>query len=249
MPDHFRLRRLIVPFSLTLATVLSTDQAGAHQFEDGYIERAVAVRIRDRHVRIEYSIGLNDATMKKFMHRWPNDQGLYEQFQQEQTENNAKPNPDDQKNDSPTEQPINLPEDGSLVNEIDLIRAFAKVATPQLKNGLRVLSNNQPLILKLVSATPSPKHHATLETVWTAQLPPDAMVELSVQDNNFLQQPGGIKYSLKTSGSSMTLRSNVAPILIRSTRIGLDSVTADQRLLAPGIKAGIRVLPEPAPTK
>ena len=81
-----------------------------------------------------------------------------------------------------------------------------------------------------------------LETVWTFQLPPDAMVELSIQDTNFLKQPGGIKYSLKTSGSSMTLRSNVAPIQIRSTRIGLDSVDIRQRLLASGIQAAIRVL-------
>jgi len=232
-----------------LAAVLWTDHAVAHQFEDGYIERAIAVRIRDRHVRIEYSIGLNDATMKKFIHRWPNDQALYKQFQKTQIEDIASPNPNDQKSGAPTEQPINLPEDGSLVNEIDLVRAFAKVATPQLKNGIRVMSNNQPLILKLVSATPSAKHHATLETVWTTHLPSEATVELSVQDANFLTQPGGIKYSLKTSGSSMTLRSNVAPILIRSTRIELESVTAEQRLLAPGIKAGIRVLPKPEPTR
>ena len=40
----------------------------------------------------------------------------------------------------------------------------------------------------------------------------------------------------------MTVRSNVAPIQIRSTRIGLDSVDIRQRLLASGIQAAIRVL-------
>ena len=231
--------------SILLVAILWVDAAVAHQFEDGYVERSVAVRIRDRDVRIKYSIGLNDATMKKFMDRWPNDQVLYQKFQNEQIEQIGKPGQGGKKLnslDSPLEKPLNLPEEGSLVNEIELIRAFAKVAAPQLREGLRVLSNKQPIELKLVSATPSSKHHATLETVWTFQLPPDAMVELSIQDTNFLKQPGGIKYSLKTSGSSMTLRSNVAPIQIRSTRIGLDSVDIRQRLLASGIQAAIRVL-------
>ena len=231
--------------STLLVATLWAAPAVAHQFEDGYVERSVAVRIRDRDVRIEYSVGLNDATMKKFMDRWPNDQTLYQKFQSEQIKQNGKSDQVDSKLnslDSSTEKPLNLPEDGSLVNEIELIRAFAKVAAPQLREGLRVLSNKQPIELKLVSATPSSKHHATLETVWTFQLPPNATVDMSVQDTNFLKQPGGIKYSLKTSGTSMTVRSNVAPIQIRSARIVLDSVAVRQRLLAPGIQAGIRVL-------
>ena len=251
-----RLNFSTVATWLTLAAILCPNRAVAHQFEDGFIERAVAVRIRDREVRIEYSIGLNDATMKKFIDHWPNDQELHEEFHGELIEGLEPPIPGNKKNvapvEKPAEAPINLPEEGTLVNEIQLIRNFAKVAAPQLTAGLRVSVNKKPIDLKLVSAEPSGKHHVTLETVWKfqlPQLPSNGLVELSVQDTNFLQQPGGIKYSLKTSGSSMTLRSNVAPILIRSTRIGLDSVSVRQRLRSPGIEAGINVLPEPGVDK
>lgn len=233
---------------LTLAAILCPNCAVAHKFEDGFIERAVAVRIRDREVQILYLIGLNDATIKKFIDQWPNDQKLYSQFHGESIEKTTAPITATEKNAAPSETPINLPEEGSLVNEIQLIRAFAKSAAPRLKAGLRVLVNEKPVDLKLVSSEPSARHHATLETVWKfrlpqlQQLPPNGLMDLSIRDTNFLQQPGGIKYSLKTSGSSMTIRSNVAPILIRSTRIGLDSVSVKQRLIAPGIEARIRVL-------
>lgn len=238
-----RLNLQIIATWLTLAAFVWPNEAVAHQFEDGYIERAVAVRIRDRDVRIEYSIGLNDATIKKFIEHWPNDQKLYEEAHGELSNRTGTTIATNDKSSTPAETPINLPEEGSLVNEILLIRAFGKLAAPHLKVGLRVLVNEKPMVLKLVSAQPSTKHHATLETVWKFQLPHDSMAKMSIQDTNFLQQPGGIKYSLKTSGSSMTLQSNVAPILIRSTRIGLDSFSVTQRLLAPGIEATIRVLP------
>jgi hypothetical protein len=238
-----RLNLQIIATWLTFAAFMWPSKAAAHQFEDGYIERAVAVRIRDRDVRIEYSIGLNDATIKKFIEHWPNDQKLYQQFHDELSKKTVSSATHKEENAATAETPIILPEEGSLVNEIQLIRAFAKLAAPQLKAGLRVMVNKEPIALKLVSAEPSSKHHATLETIWRFQLPPDSMAKMSIQDTNFLKQPGGIKYSLKTSGTSMTIQSNVAPILVRSTRTGLDSLSVTQRLLVPGIEAKIRVLP------
>lgn len=245
MPFRSRFKISIIAMSLT-AAVLCTDNVLAHKFEDGYVERSVAVRIRDREGRIEYSIGLNDATMEKFRHAWPDDQALHEQFQADQIAQAGKRNQPTPEPDTLADDLINLPEEGTLVNEIELIRAFAKTAAPRLNTGLRVMVNQQPVTLKLVSSEPSAKHHATLETIWKFELPSDPIVRMSVQDTNFLRQPGGIKYSLKTSGSSMTLQSNVAPIIIRSKRIGLDSISVQQRLLAPGITAKIRVLKQPA---
>jgi len=242
MPFSLRFKISITVLSLTAVAVLCTDSALAHKFEDGYVERTVAVRIRDREGRINYSIGLNDATMEKFRRTWPDDQALYEQFQADQAAAVGKQNRLALNSKPTAEDQINLPEEGTLVNEIELIRAFAKVANPQLKMGLRVIVNKQPVTLKLVSSEPSARHHATLETIWKFELPSDPVVLLSVRDTNFLRQPGGIKYSLKTSGSSMTLQSNVAPIIIRSRRLGLDSISVQQRLLGPGITAKVRVL-------
>ncbi len=231
------------------------NRAAAHQFEDGYVERTVAVRVRDQVGKIEYSIGLNDATMEQFRHRWPDDRELYEKFQQDSSNRQSSHQPStgtttpvpqqpspELASGLPTDKDLNLPEDGTLVNEIKLIEAFAKVAAPHLQSGIRVSVNSSPIILKLVSAAPSPRHHATLDIIWKFELTDAPLIDLSVRDTNFLRQPGGIKYSLKTSGTSMTLRSNVAPILIRSTRIGLDVTSVKNRLLAPGIEARIRVL-------
>lgn len=246
MLTHSQLKRLISALSLTMATVACSNCADAHQFEDGFVERTVAVRIRDRMGTLEYSFGLNDATMEKFRNNWPNDQALYEEFQQAKeslpvAQPHEKNSPNHERNSIEGED-TDLPEDGTLVNEIDLIRAFAKTATPRLSEGLRIFANEHALTLKLVSATPSARHHATLETIWQFQLPAVPIIRLSVRDTNFLQQPGGIKYSLKTSGTSMTVQSNVAPILIRSTRKSFDTTSVSQRLLAPGIESRIRIL-------
>ena len=214
----------------------------AHQFEDGYVERTVAIRIRDRVGTVEYSIGLNDATIKLFSNAWPQDAELFAQLQKA-----SSTQPADQEPAAPepnTRSPVesNLPQDGSLTNEIALIRAFAKLSTPHLESGLRIVANGKRLKLSLISATPSARHHATLQTSWQFHLPADPTIKLQVRDTNFLQQPGGIKYSLKTSGSSMTIQSNAAPILIRSARIELDQLDVLQRLQQRGIVARIRVV-------
>ncbi len=262
MLTHSRMKRLTSAALLAMTALAwvngASHHAVAHQFEDGYVERTVAVRIRDRTGTLEYSFGLNDATMEKFRIHWPNDQALYEQFHQagknlpaarthNQTPSNQQSIPAEGRRLE--SEDANEPDEGTLVNEIDLIRAFAKTATPRLQEGLRIFANEQPLPLKLISATPSARHHATLETVWQFQLPAVPIVHVSVRDTNFLRQPGGIKYSLKTSGASMTVRSNVAPILIRSPRKSLDAASVPQRLSEPGIEARIRTLQPDNPRK
>lgn len=255
MPYHFHIDSIAVKGWALLVLITCPTNAVAHQFEDGYVERTVAVRIRDRSGTIEYSIGLNDATMAKFGEQWPDDVALFEQFRQSQMDGVSDPHQTRRDTDpanhdtriggtSINSPPIdgiqNGPEDGALINEVKLIRAFAKTATPHLQLGIRVLANEQPLKLELVSSSPSPRHHATLQTVWKFELPQESIVRLSVQDANFLRQPGGTKYALKTSGASMTLQSNVAPILIRASRINLDGLGVAQRLKAPGIEAKIK---------
>ncbi len=48
----------------------------AHKFPDGYVERTIAVVVRDRRVLVEYSVGMNDNTMKQVVDQWRNVQSL-----------------------------------------------------------------------------------------------------------------------------------------------------------------------------
>ena len=41
-----------------------------HTFEDGFVERSMAIVVRDRSAHVEYSIGLNESTVREVLVKW-----------------------------------------------------------------------------------------------------------------------------------------------------------------------------------
>ena len=42
----------------------------AHEFKDGFVERTMAVVVRDQTAIVEYSVGMNAETMRQVVDRW-----------------------------------------------------------------------------------------------------------------------------------------------------------------------------------
>ena len=218
----------------------TTVPRAAHQFEDGYIERTIAVRIRDRQGEIEYAVGLNDATIDQFLANWPDDRRLAKELEDQDRPDGPqqiKPPAQLVAEKAGSEEP---PVEGALINELELVRQFAEVATPHLSKNLTIQIGDQVLPLTLIAAEPSSRHHATIIVRWRFTLPAAETMQVEVRDRNFLVQPGGAKYALKTSGDTMLIRSNVAPILVRAQRSVLNTVSAWARWQAPVISVTVK---------
>lgn len=205
--------------------------------------------IRDRTAKIEYAIGLNDATVRQFMKDWP--KPAAKQLALAPLENGSVSDASG-KSALAVNNPIDLPE-GELINDVKLIEQFGLIAAPEIAAGLHwtfsnpddpdaVLPNPE---LILVSATASPRHHVTLQITWTIKLRAMQKMRIEMVDSNFPDQPGGVRYAFKTAGSAMLVQSNVEPILIRADRMTLATLSETQRLHACRIVATVQFFEVP----
>lgn len=234
-------------------------EACGHEFEDGFVERSVAVVVRDNIARLEYSIGLNPNTRQQLIAFWRS------------TEISSDKTPSCE---------------AEAKDETENKTAFYQLAAHHLSRRLKILVNNQPAQPKLISALPSARHHVDVTVVLEVVLPtsaPQTAIAIEIVDGNFFsnqkvqgkiaqetldpygrpapaekmiqnepQLPpapfsGGFRYALKAVGANVLISSNVASILIRADR-HLDSDFTDaQRKLAFRIKAQVSsILPPPA---
>ncbi len=266
---HVVSRRVFLPITINLCHLfavfaafgvfIAAGKANGHEFEDGFVERSVAVVVRDNVARLEYSIGLNPNTRQQLIKFWQSTDGV----------------------ESGTES-----DDGEKTESTQQKVDFYQLAADHLSRRLEIVVNKQRVQPKLISALPSSRHHVDVTVVLEFILPAtEAQVPIAIEiaDGNFFRKRtgrqenagatletyhdvsrpqritrdaphlwpapfgGGFRYALKTMGSTVINSSNIASILIRADRHIDDDFTDAQLERAFRIKAKVsNILATPA---
>jgi len=93
-----------------------------------------------------------------------------------------------------------------------------------------------------VKASPAPRHPFNLVVRFEFELPPTKSVQLDIADTNFLRQTGAVRYAIKAVGSTMLVKSNAAPIIIRAKRVELVGLSRKETVSATSISAKILLM-------
>ncbi len=246
------IRSWLVPqMFVAFALLIAAGDADGHEFEDDFVERSVAVVVRDTVARLEYSIGLNPNTKQQLMKFW-------------------------QATDLARDDAESAP---SKKTETATPKAdFYQLAADHLSRRLNIFVNQQPIQPTLVSSLPSSRHHVDVTVILEFKLPAtdsQPLTAIEINDGNFfrpgqnqqkiappqaktsggsaksreivpnaphlLPAPfgGGFRHAFKTRGSTVIESSNVASILIRADRQMDCDLTDAQLELAFTIKAEV----------
>ena len=196
----------------------------AHQFEDGFVERAVAIVVRPDKTTIEYSIGANEVTRQCLMDYWSG-------------ETSSEKDQIPAKNASTT---VDAP--------------FVEAVGQAIARRLVVAADGNPVAIELVEVIPTPRHHVEATVVLRFNTPQPAAgkksVELTFEDRNFFlptaedttdktdqtdkDEPspvplgGAFRYAFKATSGAMLNRSTVAPLLVRAQRLEDADLTTTQ---------------------
>ena len=226
--------------SLTLLLVTLPSKSGAHEFEDGFVERSVAVVIRDNIAIVEYSIGLNPDTKVQLIDFWMSQAAPAVAATGEEVGEDIGRETGDAVSPS------------SPATSAD----FLRLAGENVCRRLRVLVGDDPVTPRLISSLASSRHHVDVTVTMEFPLPlkgasvptlieisdmnffPSSFRNLPVTENTQAVRKeweagnlaldgdqlrpapfgGGFRYAIKGKGSAMLSRSNVASILIRAKR-------------------------------
>ena len=118
----------------------------------------------------------------------------------------------------------------------------------RLPSEVTVLFNGTSVPLRSAVIQKSLRHHFSYTAEFLFELPQGKDGELKIVDQSFQKMDSAIRYSIKTVGSAMLLRSNVAPIIVRSTRHDLSKMDEATRLQTCQIIATVAIGPEPKST-
>ena len=213
-------------WAICLVGWLSATQAYAHELEDGFVERSVAVVVRPDNATISYSIGANEVTRGQLVAMWTRDQ------ESEASEAHL--------------------DDGNSQQMADT--SFLRVVGDAVVKGTTVEVDGTPVSLELVEVIPTPRHPVEATVVMRMKLPTSAKdagsIALKVYDRNFEAGPratqaradphadgsqelpvllgGAFRYAIKGAKGVMLNRSTVAPILVRAKRRLVAEIPADQ---------------------
>ncbi|MEM9410545.1 MAG: hypothetical protein AAGA30_05495 [Planctomycetota bacterium] len=113
------------------------------------------------------------------------------------------------------------------------------------QQGVSVEFGEQKLNILTRRVSPDLKHHFSFTVDLEFDLPPDSQGDLKIIDETFKKVDLAVRYSLKSSGSSMLIRSNVAPIIVRAMRIDLSNQDNDVREKTCQIIATVATGPDP----
>jgi len=241
---------------LLISLFLASGKADGHEFEDGFVERSVAVVVRDNVARLEYSIGLNPRTRRQLIKFWKSTDGLKGEIKSSLAKDS-----------------------GSVQQSVD----FFQLAADHLSRRLDIVINNQRVKHKFISALRSSRHHVDVTVILEFNLPTLAAqipIDIEITDGNFFRETmlqeeitpatrrwyssvvkpkktmrdehhllpapfgGGFRYALKTAGSTVLSSSNVASILIRADRHLDEDFTLEQLDTALKIKAKVANIDE-----
>lgn len=222
---------MTISLFLMFALLIGAGEADGHEFEDGFVERSVAVVVRDNVARLEYSIGLNPNTRQQLIKFW------------QSTDRTG----------GGIEDSLEKISD-SAPQKVD----FLQLAADHLSRRLDIVVNNQRVEHTLISSLQSSRHHVDVTVILEFNLPAadaQAPIAIEIADGNFFRtssvqeknapatlktrrdEPhllpapfgGGFRYAFKTRGSTVLSSSNVASILIRADR-HLDEDFTDAQL-------------------
>ncbi len=216
--------------TFSLVVWLTNAKVHAHELEDGFVERAVAVIVRPDHATISYSIGANEATRKRLIAKWNGDE---------------------------EERATDLvPSDGESTGGAD--NDFLRVVGGAVLKGTDVEIDGASVDLELVEVIAAPRHHIEATVVMRLKMPIAAdgagALALTVFDRSFQADPnfcstnvesktqgdgddlpeapkgfdGAFRYAIKGAQGVMLNRSTVAPILVRAQRRLVAEIPGDE---------------------
>ncbi len=191
----------------------------SHRFEDDFVERTVAVIVRENKAEITYSIGLNKKTTEKILEKWskldlpPSTLGTI----------TSPP-----KTENPAIEPDSDKDSGHVLSP-ELTKRFHVAAGTVITKNINVKIDQLRQPLKLISTGPAPRHPFAITLKWEVTIPDGKVIDLEIIDSNFLELDGASRTSIKVTGDAMLLQSNTAPILIRAPRKLLEKLTPKER--------------------
>ena len=192
---------LIVSQSIALVPLLG------HDLEDGFVERAVQVRVRDGKLHVEYTIGLTEPTMQQIV--------------DSANSKKSAPSMDHATSDASS----------------DVRENFKSVARFLLSQDITLEIDGVAHDLVFDSVSDYPKHNYDFVFNLSCKLSASKQSELVCVDRSFNKMDGAVRYALKSNGNSIISRTNVAPIIVRSKRHDLGTLKPDERHNACQIKA------------
>jgi hypothetical protein len=256
-----------------------------HKFEDGFVERTMAVVVRGRTAHVQYAVGLNENTLRQVLQSWddgqavsppsapapvdrppataqsgtqprdvgdpsgqPSETGSATDSQPADTIDLAgTPTTDDSAihlaNTAP-EKSQTAPGDQS-VHFIDAkLMAKLKQSGPnEISKRVAIHCNGDPVTVTSATLGPTPRHPFTVVVKFEFQIPDSETFELKIDDSNFVNQAGAVRYALKATGNAAILQTDVAPILVRAQRVELPHLANNKRSLHSTISARLAILP------
>jgi hypothetical protein len=208
----------------------------AHKFPDGYVDRTIAVLVRNRHVEIEYSIGMNDRTMGRLIEDWQSSEmtskALFSEENRIGNDKSTIPFEKDSASTMPRLADIELLSEDSLPeftsNDPKVFDAFEKLASERLIAGFQIVKDGRVLKMPDRWEKLPTKRHMSLTLKLEFELPEKKTNDLVIEDKNFHTLAGGIRKSIKAKGNSILAKSNAAPIIVRAQRVERADVDASQ---------------------
>ncbi len=241
-----------------------------HKFEDGFVERSMAIVVRDRSAHVEYSIGLNESTVREVLVKWEpganpsnsassgvNNRPLTEPLTVAPVELIATSNGLEStgslkdastgKSTSFQQSESKNPNDGHSISP-DLLAKFKELAPDSIGKAIDIHCNGKKIEAFAIKEGPPPRHPFTMTIELEFKLPDSEICDLKINDHNFADQKGAARFSLKAAGRSMLIRSDVAPILVRAERIELSELISEaERNSLTSINARLGIAPPRKP--
>lgn len=218
----------------------ASQPAAPHVYADNYIDRSVSIVIRDQTARIEFSVAMNDTTIRRLMQQW---QSPPMSEEPDSRASSTSKNLEESQAVVPKEETATnrLPKDASneFANDSKLVAEFRKVVATHIAKDLLVTFEKEPVTIREVNPDTPPRHHMSATVQFEFDLPASKIVDLSVVDSNFSNFDGGARYALKVGGNLVMSKSNVAPILVRADRIEFADLSKSARAQVCKIKAQI----------
>ena len=219
--------------------------AASHVYADNYIDRSLSIVIRDQSARIEYSVAMNDTTIRRLIKEWRSPSVFRSKDGKRLSESRIAAAPhvagERKEKTAMNRSPENAPPAAAeeFKNDATLVAEFRKLLTEHLAKDLLVTCHDQPVTIREINPDTPPRHHMSATVQFEFTLPAKKVVDLSVVDSNFSQCDGGARYALKVGGNLVLANSNVAPILVRADRVEFAELSETAREQACKIKAQI----------
>lgn len=146
--------------------------AAAHEFEDGHVERSVAVVIRGDTGRIEYSIGLNPQTRQQLIQSWTGSSVAPTPATELESNITSADVPREVAAEDATAKQNGVAPANGVTPASDVAEdPFLKLAAANVTSRLRVTANGDRLPLELISSSASARHHVDVTVALEFKIP------------------------------------------------------------------------------